>query len=229
MVGPPCVTVGVSATELAAAYPRLYHMAEADAWPSISVHGLRSTTALLDLYGYRGAARVAIEDARRPAMVELRGDGLPAAQVRDNLPMTDADLVRCLRDGLTPSEWYSLLNQRVFFWVSEKRLETLLGARAYRKRDHDILILDTASVLASHAAQTSLSPMNSGNTKPFAHPRGRDTFLPLAQYPFWLRKARGLEPVVELAVDYALADVEAHVLRVERRSAGQAPRVLWQH
>ena len=31
-------------------HPYLYHMAEGDAWKSIERHGLRSTTALLDLF-----------------------------------------------------------------------------------------------------------------------------------------------------------------------------------
>ena len=36
--------------ELVRLYPRLFHMAEPDAWPQILRHGLRSTSALLDLF-----------------------------------------------------------------------------------------------------------------------------------------------------------------------------------
>lgn len=227
MVRPTGILAGVSPAEFASAYPRLYHMAEAGAWPNIQEHGLRSTTALLDLYGYVGDARASIESARRPGMVELRSDGLPPAFIRDNGPMTDSALARCLRDGLSPTDWYGLLNARVFFWVKESRLESLLGARAYRGRDHDVLVLQTSSLLARYSARTTLSPMNSGNTKPFAHPRGKDTFLPLAEYPFQSRIARGLEPVVELAVEYSVPDIEKHVVRVDRRAGGLAPRVIW--
>jgi len=41
-------------------FPRLYHMADRDAWPSIQRHGLLSTTALLDLFEIHGAQRKAL-------------------------------------------------------------------------------------------------------------------------------------------------------------------------
>ena len=42
--------MGVTPEELAQAYPRLYHMADAQSWESIRKHGLLSTSSLLDLY-----------------------------------------------------------------------------------------------------------------------------------------------------------------------------------
>ncbi len=57
--------------EFCAAYPRLYHMAEAAAWPSIQRHGLLSTSALLDLYGVAGAERARIERSAGPDFIAV--------------------------------------------------------------------------------------------------------------------------------------------------------------
>ena len=95
--------------------PTLYHMAERGAWESIKNRGLLSTSALLDLYEVNGAQRLSIESNRRPECVELTSETLPAAVVRDQIPMDDAGLRRCLPEHLTPSDWYRLLNAKVFF------------------------------------------------------------------------------------------------------------------
>ena len=198
--------------------PRLHHMAEDGAWPSIRRHGLLSTSALLDLYGVEGAARDAIEARRRPAGVPLSRDGLPGAVVRDQRPLSDAGLRRCLDDGLSPADWYRILNARAFFWPSAARLRRLLGARAYRGQAQTVLTLDTASLLAVHGARVELSPINSGATIFGGPRRGRRTFLPLADYPFaaWRAKRPAGEGVVEVTVPGGVRDAADHVVLVER-------------
>lgn len=222
---------GIQTEEFARLYPRLFHMAEAGSWPGIQEHGLLSTSALLTLYGVAGKQRMAIEDQRRDAMVVLRSAGFPDAHVRDNLPMRDQDLRRCLRDGLSPSEWYRILNERVFFWVEEPRLQRLLHARSYRDRSHDVLVVRTAPLLMAYETRVTLSPINSGATRPVAQPRGRDTFLPLQQYPFqeWKARRRGREPVVECAIQGGVPDIVRYVERVERHVPGRSPVVLVGH
>lgn len=118
---------------LVSRYPALFHMAESGSWESIREHGLLSTTALLDLFEVEGQERLAIESARRPEIVQLEHPEYGVALVRDNKPMQEKALERCLH-GMTPREWYEHLNWRVFFWVEQKRLLKLLGARAYRDR-----------------------------------------------------------------------------------------------
>ena len=103
--------------ELCAVYPRLYHMAEAAAWPSIQRHGLLSTSALLDLYEVSEPERGRIERTRRPDAVPIVHVRHGTLFINDQRPMTDASLGRALI-GMTPSEWYALLNARVFFWVA---------------------------------------------------------------------------------------------------------------
>ena len=159
--------------DFCAAHPRLYHMAEASMWPSIRQHGLLSTSALLDLYGATGPERAAIERQRRPDFMAVNHAVLGQVLIRDQKPMTDATLAPVLID-MTPAEWYALLNERVFFWVSEERLEGLLGA--YRHRDNLVLVLDSAKVMARHVAQTTISTINSGYSRRWAVQRGRETF-----------------------------------------------------
>ena len=60
---------GLTPELLADIYPRLYHMAEVNSWDSIQRHGLLSTSALLDFFGYSGPERERIESARRPVSV----------------------------------------------------------------------------------------------------------------------------------------------------------------
>lgn len=140
--------------------------------------------------------------------------------VRDQKPMSDAGLARCLQDGLSPKEWYRILNGKTFFWLTERRLSVLLNARPYRALAHTVLVVDTASLVEAHEANLRLCPMNSGCTKPVPHPRGRRTFLPISEYPIESRRHRGADAVVELAVEGGVPDIASHVISVRRmRSA----------
>jgi hypothetical protein len=121
-------------------------MAEAGSWPAIREHGLLSASALLDRFGVEGAAREAVEAARRPAKVPL---GHGEAVIRDNGPLNERKLARALQDGLTPPDWYRLLNARVFMWLSRKRLLRLHCAQAYRDEAHDVIEVESAPAASS--------------------------------------------------------------------------------
>lgn len=209
-------------------FPCLYHMADKDAWPSIQRHGLLSTTALLDLFEVNGTQRKALESAHRPECVTVHHPKHGAAVIRDQKPMDDKGLTRALK-GVTPKEWYEILNCRTFFWLTEDRLERLLAAGAYRHKYHCVLTVDTRALVGRHLDRVTLSPMNSGCTKPMPHPRGRDCFLPLCQYPYhtWSTKRRRKDAVVELAVDYSVPDVAEMVLVVELRQIGKPPLLVY--
>lgn len=209
--------------DLIAVYPRLFHMAEDGAFPSIQSQGLLSTSALLDLYGVVGDKRLVIEDRRRPESVTIKGNGLPDVVIRDNKPLSDAQLAKCLQDGISPSEWYRMLNKRTFFWLHRKRLWRLLRAKAYRSAPHTILTIDTASLIEAHRDRIRLSPINSGSTIMSAQPRGNATFLPIADYPYAeRRKSRAVEnAVVELVVEDGVSDIMHHLIAAHRFSDGQ--------
>lgn len=207
---------GEELEELIADCPTLFHMAERGSWDSIRERGLLSTSALLDLYQVAGPARTAIESMRRPTSVALDTHGLPVAVVRDQIPMTDSDLHRCLPPHMTPKDWYELLNQKVFFWLTRDRLRRLTGAKAYRDTSHDVIEVDTRSMIEAHRENIWFCPMNSGCTKPIPHPRDEATFLRIAEYPYchWRARRKRGERVVELAVDYSVPDLSQYVTRV---------------
>ncbi|MEO1948798.1 hypothetical protein, partial [Thioclava sp.] len=202
--------------ELITNCPTLYHMAERGSWESIKRHGLLSTSALLDRYEVQPPVRTAIESQHRPESVEVSGHGLPRAVVRDQIPMSDAGLMRALPDRLSPADWYELLNAKAFFWLSEERLHRLTNAKAYRYKEHDVLEVDTRSLINAHRDAIWFCPINSGCTKPMPHPRDETIFARIDDYPYahWRKRRSGRERVVELAVDYAIEDIRDHVKRV---------------
>ena len=214
--------------ELATRFPCLYHMAHQDSWPSIKRHGLLSTSALLDLFEMEGEDRRAIESRHRPSSISITHPVHGTAVVRDQKPMSDDALRKCLKDDLTPYEWYQILNKKVFFWPAKHRLESMLGAAAYSEQRHLVLTIDTQKLLTAHSDRTVLSPINSGSTLFRPSPRGLDTFLPLDDYPFLERKKkRGIkDAVAELAVRYRVPDISKFVVRVEKRGAGRPPVVI---
>lgn len=202
--------------ELTEHCPTLFHMAERGSWPSIRNVGLLSTSALLDLYSIEGPARSRIECKHRPACVEISKEGMPRAVIRDQIPMSDSGLRRCLPSRMNPADWYKILNRKVFFWLSEERLHRLTGANAYRGREHDVLMVDTRSLIEAHRTSIWFCPINSGCTKPFPHPRDETVFARIEDYPywFWRTKRKRTDRVVELAVDYAVPDIHEHVQQV---------------
>lgn len=210
--------------------PTLFHMAEAGSWPSIRRHGLLSTSALLDLYGVRGVARERIERRRRPEGVPLSAPGLEGALVRDQKPLGEEGLRRCLRDGMAPEDWYAILNHRVFFWLSRRRLDALRHARPYRHLAHDMLELDAAALVAACRDRVALAPINTGFTGRAPAARGPDTFRSIADYPFAEQKRRRgrADAVVELTVQGGVPDIERLVRRVYRSGGPEDGAVLFE-
>ena len=215
--------------ELVATYPRLWHMAHDGAWAAIREHGLMSAAALVDTYGVDGADRDILLRSRRPESVPLARDGLPGAVLRDQKPMSNAALDGCLQDGVTPADWYELLNSRSFFWLSRSRIWRLLRARAYRSKPQTVLTIDTRGLVATHRERVWLSPINSGSTLFKPQPRGAATFLRVADFPFAQRAiTRGPEDnVVELLVEHSVPDLANHVLAVHRVRDDQIVGQIW--
>jgi hypothetical protein len=206
----------VNETALIDIFPRLYHVTDGGAWPSVRTQGLLSTSALLDLYGVEGPARSAFESERRPTGMILKSDGLPDVLLRDQSPMTNKALFGCL-DGMTPREWYRSLNAKVFFWTSMQRLLRLLTAKAGRDVAQLVLTVDTRSLVTAHLDRILLSGMNTGSTIRRPLPRGPRTFLPVAEFPYEERR-RTRSPsdaLVELVVKGAVPDIMDHLIAVD--------------
>ncbi len=208
--------------------PTLYHMAERGSWGSIKQYGLLSTSALLTHYDVELSKREEIESQHRPESVEVTGEGLPRAVVRDQIPMSDAGLRRALPDRLSPADWYELLNAKAFFWLSEDRLHKLTNAKAYRDQEHDVLEVDTRSLIEAHRNAIWLCPINSGCTKPMPHPRDETVFARISDYPYdhWRERRGRRERVVELAIDHSVEDIRDHVSRVVVKRGTEVLSVL---
>jgi hypothetical protein len=211
-------------------HPQLYHMAEAGSWEQVRRDGLLSTTAILDLYEVHGKQRHLIESSRRPRSVKLvhprTGE---TVVIRDNIPLNEKFLEVCLTD-MTPEEWYEHLNRRVFFWVRAEKLHDLLGARAYRNREHDVITVDTQRLVERDYDHITLAPINTGAAfSPTAAKRGSDTFGPIHEYPFEARlRWRGVRnAITELAVDYKVRDIDEVALCVERCYRDTVVAKIW--
>jgi hypothetical protein len=192
-------------------------MAEAGSWASIQRHGLLSTTALLDLFEIKRPQREALESERRPESVKIEHPEYGSAWIRDNKPINVTVLRRTLV-GMSEPEWYRTLNARVFFWLSEKRLNRLRSAPSYHGREHDILTLDTKKLLDAHASDVELAHLNTGAVYGAAtYTRGAGTFRSIADYP-WAERLRiaPAEPIVELTIPYSLPDA-ADVVDLQTR------------
>ena len=220
------MVTGITVDELWARFPCLYHMAQLGSWPSIQEHGLLSTSALLDLFELSGHERFRIESCHRPESIPIVHPKHGRAVIRDQKPMSDRSLRRALIGGLKPADWYRELNSRVFFWLTEERLNTLMNARAYRRQRHTVLVVDTKLLVERHERRIMLCPMNSGCTIPFPHKRDLKTFRRIAEYPYPDRKWNR-DPIVELAVDYGVPDICHFVTEVREAGAGQGIKIVW--
>jgi hypothetical protein len=217
----------VNEGELFAIFPRLYHLSAGPAWPSIRVHGLLSTSGLLDLYEIHGAARVPFESTRRDATIALSRSGYPDVLLRDQTPMTDRALAACLLNGMTPAEWYHTLNGMVFFFASRRKLEKLQNAKAGRNLAQLVLTVDTRSLVSAYRDRILLSGMNTGATFRRALPRGPRTFLPIADFPYQeRRKTRApADALVEVTVAGGIPDVVNYLIAVEEVAPGRRTHI----
>lgn len=206
--------------QLIARYPRIYHMAEAGTWPSIQQRGLLSASATLDLFGVKGRARAAYEKEQRQTMMEVLPDRADRIVLRDQKPMPPDRLARALTDGTSPAEWYALINSKVFFWAQEHRLLTLLNARDYRRKEHDVLSINSETLIREYADRLRLCHMNSGNTWPMPHQRDVSAFKPISDYPV-RRNGAPAKEVVEIVVEHSVPDIARHVIEVRRMKGSE--------
>jgi hypothetical protein len=156
--------------------PVIYHLAEAVNWPSIERSGLLSTRALLEMAGVSEEERRGIEQRYRNEPVILPN----GAVIRDQKPMPPTALERCLQ-GMTPAQWYTLLNSKVFFWLDVDRLNRM--RRAGGEQAQVVMVIDTARLLAHHSERIALTPINTGNARRRPAQRGLQTFVP---YRTWI-------------------------------------------
>ncbi len=205
-------------------YPVLYHIAWGGSWPNIRRKGLLSTIALLKLYRKSATEIDRLTRFHRNHWVTIECPGLPRAVVRDQKPMSDEGLQRALEGSTEPWEWYQLLNSMVFFWPTRSRLETMLGARAYKDIRHDVLVIDTKKLVDMECKSIRLSRMNSGCTKPIPHERDMDLFKRIFDYPFEERRKYGVHNAL---AEVCVLDKVLHIHRaVKEVKSGLSEEIL---
>jgi hypothetical protein len=197
----------------------VYHLAEESNWPSIQRDGLLSTSKLLDAAGLAWADRARLERAQRLAHTELP----TGVQIRDQRPMPPAALGACLV-GLTPAEWYALINARVFFWFDPDRLNRQRAA--CEPRPQVVLAVDTAKLVDAYREEVAVTPINTGNARRKPARRGTATFVPYAAWveSGWESEALALgvsmrkrsHQPVEVTVAGSVPDVMRFVVGVYR-------------
>ncbi len=188
-------------------------MAEDGSWPSIQKHGLLSTSALLDKWGYVDRQRETIENNLRPEKITICSENIGRAVIRDQKAMRRERLESCLTNNITVEEWCTFINKRVFFWADWTGLKILISAGEYFNRPQTVITVDTRRLLHKYRDKISLSPINTGSTfarrgKLNPEPRNFDTFQRIPDYNHrWIQ---------EIAVDYSVLDIAEFTLSVDR-------------
>ena len=202
----------------------VYHLTYEENWPSIQEHGLLSTAGLLALAGVEQGEQERILSTQRTEQIKLPN----GVVLRDQSPMPPDTLVRCLHQ-MTPGQWYSLVNTKVFFWLDYERLQRL--ARANQAYPQIILRVDTSSLLKAYAQQITLSPINTGNARRRPAKRGPHTFVSYTQWltTGWTSEAKALgtrerprsHKPAELTVNQSIPDIMNFVTAVRHLKPGE--------
>lgn len=196
-------------------------MASHGSWPMIRKHGLLSSCKLAELFELPEPRRTELLSTQRKQSETICHPKHGTAILRDQKPLSAKNLARCLRD-CDPAGWYRILNERVFFWLDRERLITLMSAAEYADKPHTVLEIDSAGIVGRYADQIELAHMNTGNTRPFPHPRGRETFRRMKDYDYeHRRKLANYASVVELTVIGGVADIQRFVSKVEHASVSK--------
>lgn len=198
-------------------------MAADGSWPSIERHGLLSSAALVEAWEVaEPGIRSSLLEQRREESRVIEHPVHGAAVIRDQKPMHEPSLAEAL-DGMTASEWYGVLNARVFFFLQRERMLGLLSATSYKKHAHTVLTIDTASLVAAHEGEIELCAINSGFAQRHNKVRrGRETFQAIGDYQHPVREVASKRgDVKELCVLGGVRGIREHVVRVERMRGGE--------
>jgi len=203
----------------------VYHLADESNWPSIQEYGLLSASELMRASGIEPDSRIRLERTQRLSHTELPS----GVHIRDQRPMPPSALEACLI-GLSPADWYALVNARVFFWLDPDRLNRQRAA--CKSRTQVVLSVSTARLLDAHRDQMAVTPINTGNARRKPARRGVATFVPYAAWiqSGWESESAALDtPLrkrshrpVEATVAGSVPHVMQFVINVSKLSINQA-------
>jgi hypothetical protein len=198
-----------------------YHLVDIRNWKSIQAQGLLSTQRLVELS----------TNVDRSMLRQHRPNGEYldfGAFIRDQSPMPRKSIERALRSGVTPEDWFELLNSKVFFWLDLNRLNRHRAACKSQKQV--VLAIDAGRMLEQYSPFASVSPINSGNAMRAAVPRNLTTFVPYEkwvesgwdseQVPGISRRSRSSWPA-ELTITGEIPDIARFVIGSVYLDAGE--------
>jgi hypothetical protein len=165
------------------ARPFLYHLTSDNNYPLIIADRiLYSTNQLIHLSG--NSSYQNIGTAKRFTHQEIFiGD--QKYMIRDQQPVSEIALSKCLTNGWTNSDFFHHLNDRVFMWPTLDRLRRHF--KRYAAENPVILRFDTRAILNANP-HVKFCRLNSGATRPnsylggVAPARGQESFLPANLY-----------------------------------------------
>lgn len=199
-------------------HPRLWHLAHGDAWRGIQDHGLLSAVALVRAWEVPADRAEALLSRRRLTSESLEHPSFGTAVLRDQKPLHEGKLASVLADGLTVPEWLRLLNTFVFLFPDAAALQTL--RTAYADEPAVALEIDTAKLIAEYGSLVRLSAINTGAVLYKPAPRGRGTFMGVAQFD-------RTKKVREVAIADGLPDVLRYLVSATRFQPDGSSSALW--
>jgi hypothetical protein len=152
-----------------------FHLADQENWSSVQRNGLLSASWLMDRAGLNGINRKVKEHGRRKGRTVLP-DG---TMIRDNKPLPFVALERCLV-GMSPAEWFALLNSKIFYWLDLSRLES--QHRACGACSQVLMVFETAALVSKHEAMATVTPINTGSPMRKTALREAQTFVSVADW-----------------------------------------------
>jgi hypothetical protein len=161
----------------------LFHSTLACNAQMIQVEGLHCASTLINAAERRDSSYQAPLSYRDRTLILPNG-----AALRDQRPMAPEYLARCLDPPLSVSDWYRLVNARIFFWLDATRLQGYLKASAVS--DQVVYSVDTQSLVLQYADCVEVTPFNVGYAMRRGASRGVRTFVSLSD---WSRSAWAVE------------------------------------
>ena len=220
----------MDAADLIEFYPRLYHVTAVENWETIRQHGLLSTSTLLDLFEVDSDRRIRLEHQRRLDSELLVHPTHGQAILRDNKPLNESMLEKCLEDNLKPADWYAILALRVFFWTTCERLDLFL--KSYSDSDQLVIVVPTELLVKNHRDRIELSTINSGATRSVLHTRGLSTFVALSDFDFDAERRRLHRSREKVVAEVTVIGAIERLTEIASTAIGLSPsgskEVMWQ-
>ncbi len=185
-------------------------------------HGLLSTEALLDLFEKKDPMRRKLLEEHRSTPYPLSHKEHGDAVIRDTKPLDPKRLAGLLLDNMTPQQYRRMLNQRVFFWPTKKRLNAMLPT--YHEEPQTLFIINSQKFVKRHWREMQLSRINSGTIKYDAPKRGPDTFVDFFAYQY---RSKNEDPFAEVTVRSRIRDIEEVLDEVWQVENGRRGSRIW--